>query len=91
MNPEYSKIGKYDILSIIGTGGFGRVFKARDPHVNRDVAIKVLNSENDPEIQARFRTEAKIAGGLNHPNIVTVYDFGEHEGRPYLVMEFLGR
>jgi serine/threonine protein kinase len=89
VNPEYSKIGKYEILSIVGTGGQGRVFKARDPHVNRDVAIKVLNSEHDPVLQARFRAEAKIAGGLSHPNIVTVHDFGEHEGCPYLVMEFL--
>ncbi len=83
------KIGKYEILGELGKGGFGSVFRAFDPTVGRVVAIKVLAPSDDPNILNRFRIEAKAAGNLHHPNIVTIHDFGDHEGRPYLVMEFM--
>ncbi|MBC8164396.1 MAG: protein kinase, partial [Bryobacteraceae bacterium] len=83
------QIGRYQLQSEIGRGGFGRVYKAFDPTVGRSVAIKVLVSDGDPDILARFRNEAAATGKLRHKNIVTIFDFGEHEGVPYLVMEYL--
>ena len=83
------KIGKYEIRRELAQGGFGRVFEAFDPVVGRPVAIKVLINESDPDTLKRFRLEATAAGNLNHPNIVTIYDFGEQDKLPYLVMEFL--
>jgi serine/threonine protein kinase len=83
------RIGKYEIQGEIGKGGFGHVYVALDPVVNRQVAIKVLISAEDPDILARFRAEAEAAGRLRHKNVVTVYDYGEVEGVPYLVMEYL--
>ncbi len=88
-DPIDSKISKYEIISLVGEGGFGRVYKARHPQVGHLVAIKVLTADQDPDSLARFRSEAMIAGSLRHPNVVTIYDFGEDQGRPYLVMEFL--
>jgi Flp pilus assembly protein TadD len=82
------KIGKYEIQAELGQGGFGRVYRAFDPTVGRPVAIKILTTEG-PDLLTRFRNEASAAGNLKHRNIVTVYDFGEYNGRPYLVMEFL--
>ncbi len=84
-----SKIGKYDVKSELGRGGFGRVYRAWDPSVNRDVAIKVLTAENDEEMIGRFRTEAAAAGNLRHRNIVTIYEYGEQDGVPFIVMEYL--
>ncbi len=81
--------GKYQVESELGRGGFGRVYKAFDPTVARQVAIKILDRIDDPEISRRFQTEAKATGTLQHPNIVTVFDFGEQDGSPYLVMEYL--
>ena len=83
------KIGKYEILGELGKGGFGSVFRAFDPTVGRVVALKVLTPSDDPTILNRFRIEAKAAGNLHHKNIVTIHDFGDHDGHPYLVMEFL--
>jgi len=83
------RIGKYEIQAELGRGGFGRVYRAHDPGVNRLVAIKVLTSEGDPDLLGRFRAEAGTTGNLIHKNIVTVYDYGEHNGMPYLVMELL--
>ncbi len=82
-------IGRYQVESQIGTGGFGRVYKAFDPSVGRPVAIKVLTALDSPDLLARFQTEARTTGSLHHPNIVTILDFGEDEGAPYLVMEYL--
>ncbi len=82
------KIGKYEIIEQIGAGGFGAVFKARDPFIKRFVAVKTCHSDN-PEIRQRFFQEAEIAGRLAHRNITTVYDFGIAEDWPYLVQEYL--
>jgi serine/threonine-protein kinase len=86
------RIGKYEIQSLLGRGGFGRVYKAFDPTVRRSVAIKVMAAESgeiDDDLRARFRTEANATGGLRHKNIVTIYDYGEIDGMPFLVMEYL--
>src|SRR5215510_6218151 len=82
-------IGKYRLQNEIGRGGFGRVFRAFDPTVGRTVAIKILISDNDKDLLARFRREATATGKLRHKNIVTVYDYGEQDNTPYLVMEYL--
>ena len=85
------KIGKYEILSELGQGGMGTVYKARDPFINRIVALKTINPElvSDPEILKRFYREAQSAGTLEHANIVTIYDMGEGDGRPYIAMQFV--
>ena len=86
-----TKIGPYEVLGPLGAGGMGEVYRARDPRLGRDVAIKVLlhSTEDDPKVVARFRHEAQLAGSLNHPNVLTVFDTGEHEGRMYIVSELL--
>jgi eukaryotic-like serine/threonine-protein kinase len=85
------RIGKYDVVGVLGQGGMGVVYRARDPRIGRDVAIKTLTEgfSGDPEMLKRFYQEAGQTGNLRHPNIVTVYDFGDEEGLPYIVMEFL--
>jgi serine/threonine-protein kinase len=83
------RIGKYEIKGQLGVGGFGQVFRALDPTMGRMVAIKLLTAAGDPDIQKRFRNEAAAAGKLRHKNIVTVYDFGEQDGAPYIVMELM--
>ena len=83
------RIGRYEVLAELGHGGFGRVFRGLDPTVGRQVAIKTLIADGDPGMLTRFRNEAAASGRLRHPNIVTIYDFGEHEGVPYIVMELL--
>ena len=90
--PDPEKIGKYLILQRIGRGGMGFVYKAHDPVLKRDVAIKTMLREvsDDADLRSRFLREAQSAGGLRHPNIVTIYDLGEdNEGIPYIAMEFL--
>ena len=86
-----SKIGKYDIVKELGRGGMGVVYKAHDSLMERDVAIKVMSDLMlaVPEIRERFFREARTAGRLSHENITVVYDVGEDEGRPYIVMEYL--
>ncbi len=81
-------IGKYQIEKKIGGGGFGEVFKAYDPFIKRHVAIKTCNAD-DQNVARRFYKEAEIGGNLHHRNITTVYDFGLHEGLPYLIQEYL--
>lgn len=83
--------GRYQILGQIGRGGMATVFKAHDPGLGRDVAVKFLHATlcADEEYRARFLREARAAGGLSHPNIVTVHDVGEIDGRPYMAMELL--
>lgn len=82
-------IGRYSVTAEIGKGGFGSVYRAHDPLVGRDVAIKLLATQEDESLVARFRAEAVTAGNLHHKNIVTIYEFGEHQGVPFLVMELL--
>ena len=84
-----SRLGPYDILSPLGAGGFGEVYKARDTRLDRTVAIKILPSA-DPELKARFEREAKAIAALTHPHICTLYDVGHQDGTDYLVMEYLG-
>src|SRR5260370_21433126 len=84
-------LGPYEIVAPAGAGGMGEVYRARDARLNRDVAIKVLPAgfARDPERLRRFQQEAQAAAALNHPSILAVHDFGEHEGSPYMVTEFV--
>lgn len=86
-----TKIGKYDVIEVLGKGGMGVVYKAMDNLIERVVAIKMMTGgfADNPDLLKRFYREAKSTGMLQHPNIVIVYDLGDHEGNPYLVMEFL--
>ncbi len=86
-----TRFGPYEIGAALGAGGMGEVYRARDPRLGREVAIKVLPAAwaRDAERLRRFETEARAAGQLNHPNILSVYDFSVHEGTPYLVTELL--
>ena len=86
-----TKLGPYEIHSPVGAGGMGEVYRARDPRLDREVAIKILPSSlaADPVRLQRFEQEARSASALNHPNILVVYDIGTHEGAPYLVTELL--
>ena len=86
-----SAVGPYRIDRLIGAGGMGQVYRARDPRIGRDVAIKVLPAAYaaDAERLRRFEQEARASGALNHPNVLTLYDVGTSDGRPYLVMELL--
>jgi serine/threonine protein kinase len=88
---DRKKIGKYDVLDVIGRGGMGIVYKAVDPGIGRAVAIKMMTGAmgDDPEMLKRFNREAQSVGKLQHPNIVTVYELGVEDGNPYLVMELL--
>src|SRR5437773_4731145 len=74
-----SRLGPYEILSLIGAGGMGEVYQARDPRLGRDVAIKVLppGFSTDPNRLSRFEQEARAAAALNHPNILAVFDIGD--------------
>ncbi len=85
------KVGRYQIREAIGEGAMAKVFKAYDPDINRDLAIKVLKSQlrGDSEYHLRFLREAKGAGVLSHPNIVTVFDVGDDGGHPYIAMELI--
>ena len=86
-----SRLGPYEILSPLGAGGMGEVYRAKDPRLGRDVAVKVLPASfsNDADRLRRFEQEARAAGVLNHPNVTAVYDIGDHEGAPYVVTELL--
>ena len=88
---EPAKIGKYDVIDVIGRGGMGVVYEATDPFLNRRVAIKMMTGglASNPDLLKRFFREAQSTGSLQHPNIVTVFELGDHGGVPYLVMEFL--
>jgi serine/threonine protein kinase len=86
-----TKLGPYEILSGIGAGGMGEVYKARDTRLNRTVAIKVLPSHfsDNAEMKSRFDREAQTIAGLNHPHICVLHDVGHQDGTDYLVMEYL--
>lgn len=85
------QIGKYTVVETLGQGGMGTVYKGMDPYIGREVAIKMIQDQvlHVPEIKRRFYTEARSAGRLSHENITVVYDVGEDQGRPFIVMEFL--
>ena len=85
------RIGAYTIVQLIGSGGAGQVWRARDERLGRDVAIKILlpHYSSDPERLRRFAEEARTAGSINHSNILIVYDVGEHDGTPFFVSECL--
>ena len=86
-----SRFGPYEITGRLGAGGMGEVYRARDPRLHREVAIKILpqSAVIDPSRQRRFAQEAIAAGALNHPNILVVYDVGDHDGTPYIVSELV--
>lgn len=85
-----ARLGKYELTEFLG-GGMSHVYRATDTLIGRTVAVKILTPEgaNDPEVKERFLLEARMAGNINHENVISIYDFGEIEGYPYLVMEFL--
>ena len=86
-----TKLGAYEILSSLGAGGMGEVYRARDARLNRDVAIKILPASfsSDPDRLQRFAQESRAAAALNHPNILSIFDIGEDRGAPYVVSELL--
>jgi serine/threonine-protein kinase len=90
-NSEVILSDRYKILGHLGSGGMANVFRARDLNLQRDVAVKVLREDfiDDPNFQARFLQEARLAANLLHPNIVTIYDFGHDQNRYYIVMEYV--
>jgi Tol biopolymer transport system component len=85
------RVGAYEIQAFLGAGGMGEVYRARDTRLDRDVAIKFVHAASlgEPEARARFDREARSLSALDHPNICAVYDVGEHDGAPYLVMQFI--
>jgi serine/threonine-protein kinase len=88
---EGTTLGPYQVISLLGKGGMGQVYRARDPRLGREVAIKVLSAALSQEhgYLERFRREARSIAQLNHPNIVSVYDFGEQGNTTYLVMPLI--
>jgi len=86
--PVPQRIGRYEVLDRLGEGGMGLLYLARDPVLDRTVAIKVLTVFND-EIKQRFAGEARSAARLTHPNIITIYDVGEEQGQPFIAMEYI--
>ena len=88
---DLRQLGKYEIVGKIGQGAMGEVFRAHDPILGRDVAIKTMTATigTDEELRKRFHREAQSAARLSHPNIITIYDFGEDQGKVYMAMELL--
>src|SRR5207245_7676803 len=89
--PEWPAVPGYEILAELGRGGMGVVYKARQANSQRLVALKLIRDGAlaGPQERARFRIEAEAAARMRHPNIVQVYEVGEHHGRPYFAMEFM--
>src|SRR5512134_1619895 len=86
-----TRLGPYEVLARLGSGGMGEVYKGRDTRLDRTVAVKVLSSamSTDPEFKARFEREARAISALNHPHICVLYDIGIEGGVDYLVLEYL--
>src|SRR5262252_6326041 len=86
-----TRLGPYEIISPLGAGGMGEVYRARDTRLGRDVAIKVLpqHLSSNPEVRARFEREAKTVSSLNHPHICVLHDVGREADTDYLVMELV--
>ncbi|MBI4875960.1 MAG: SUMF1/EgtB/PvdO family nonheme iron enzyme [Acidobacteria bacterium] len=89
MTPQFQPIGHYQILAVLGKGGMGTVYRAQDTRIGREVALKVISSGGELEARERFQREARSAGILSHPNIVTVHEFGEADAGLYIVMELV--
>lgn len=89
--PPAARLGRYEVIALVGAGGMGEVYKARDTRLDRTVAVKVLPSQvaGNAELCRRFEREGRVISQLNHPHICTLYDVGNHAGIEYLVMEFL--
>src|SRR5262245_196318 len=83
-----TRLGPYEIESLIGAGGFGEVYKARDTRLDRTVALKILPG-SEAELKARFEREAKAIAALQHPHICTLHDVGTDSGTDFLVLEYL--
>ena len=85
------KLGKYEVIEEVGRGAMGEVYKARDPLIGRPVALKTITSSlvGNKELLERFYREARSAGALEHPNIVTIYELGKDSDIPFIAMEFL--
>ena len=83
--------GRYRLIELLGSGGMATIYRATDTQLGRDVALKLLRPEylRDPDFSSRFRQEAQAAASLSHPNVVTVYDYGEDPSGPYIVMELV--
>jgi len=89
-SPDPTVIGRYFVVSRLGQGGMGSLYLAKDPKIGRQVAIKLVRQEFDsPEARQRFAREAQSAGTLRHPNIVTIFDVDEHDGLPFIAMEYI--
>ena len=86
---EFRTIDRYETIELLGRGGMGSVYLARDPSIDRYVAVKVLDAAFDATARQRFTREARASGRLHHPNIVTIFDVGEHQGRPFIAMEYV--
>ena len=84
-------VGPYEVLGLLGAGGMGEVYRAHDPRLGRDVALKVILTEGEPSAERlkRFEDEARAVARLSHPNVLSVFDVGAHDGRPYVVFELL--
>jgi eukaryotic-like serine/threonine-protein kinase len=89
--PPSTRLGPYEIISAIGAGGMGEVYRARDTRLERTVAIKVLSEHRSrsPEIRERFEREARAISSLSHPHVCPLYDVGHQDGIDFLVMEYL--
>jgi serine/threonine protein kinase len=86
-----SRVGPYEVIAPLGAGGMGEVYRARDPRLGRDVALKVLPDEaaGDPDRLRRFQHEARAVASLNHPHVLAVHDVGVDDGVAYVVFELL--
>src|SRR5438477_12974155 len=86
-----TRVGPYEVITLLGEGGMGQVYRGRDPRLGRDIAIKVLPKESwhDTEAKARFEREARAVASLSHPNVIAVHDFGEQSGTFYVITELL--
>jgi serine/threonine protein kinase len=90
-NRDVQLVGRYRLVELIGEGAMAKVYRAHDPSIDREIAIKILKAElcRNDEIKTRFLREARTAGALSHPGIVTIHDVGEAQGHPYIAMELL--
>src|SRR5688500_20329604 len=86
-----SRVGPYEVLSLLGEGGMGQVYRGRDPRLGRDIAIKILakDASQDADATVRLEREARAIAALSHPNIVAVFDVGREDGNFYVVTELL--
>jgi serine/threonine protein kinase len=89
--PPHTSLGHYEIIALIGSGGMGEVYRARDNNLNRVVALKILppSDTGGNQLERRFVQEAKAASALNHPNIAHIYEIGEADGIRFIAMEYV--